>query len=58
MASNVKEDLQETNIETGLETQEVKKRLVEYGYNEVPGKESKLLDKTWKAFLGYCAVDA
>jgi hypothetical protein len=39
MASNVKKALQETDIKTGLETQEVKRRLVEFGYNEVPDKK-------------------
>ena len=52
MASNVKKDLQETNIETGLETQEVKKRLVEYGYNEVPEKKVSFWARLGKRFWG------
>ena len=52
MASNVKKDLKETNIETGLETQEVKKRLVEYGYNEVPEKKVSFWARLGKRFWG------
>ena len=52
MASNVKKDLQETNIETGLETQEVKKRLIEYGYNEVPEKKVSFWARLGKRFWG------
>ena len=52
MASNVKKDLQETNIETGLETQEVEKRLVEYGYNEVPEKKASFWARLGKRFWG------
>jgi H+-transporting ATPase len=44
--------LQETNIETGLETQEVKRRLVEYGYNEVPEKKVSFWARLGKRFWG------
>ena len=52
MSSNVKKVLQETNIETGLETSEVKKRLVEYGYNEVPDKKISFWARLGKRFWG------
>ncbi len=52
MANNVKKVLQETNIVTGLETQEVKRRLVEYGYNEVPEKKVSFWARLGKRFWG------
>ena len=52
MSSNVKKVLQETNIETGLETSEVKKRLVEYGYNEVLDKKISFWARLGKRFWG------
>ncbi len=52
MSSNVKKVLQETNIETGLETSEVKKRLVKYGYNEVPDKKISFWARLGKRFWG------
>ena len=52
MASNVKKDSLETNIETGLETREVEKRLVEYGYNEVPEKKVSFWARLGKRFWG------
>jgi H+-transporting ATPase len=52
MASNTKKVLQETNIETGLETSEVTKRLAEYGYNEVPEKKVSFWARLGKRFWG------
>ncbi|MCL4429146.1 MAG: plasma-membrane proton-efflux P-type ATPase, partial [Chloroflexi bacterium] len=52
MTSSVKKDLQETNVETGLDAQEVKKRLVEYGYNEVPEKKVSFWVRLGKRFWG------
>ena len=58
MASKIKDVIQETNLETGLETQEVQKRLAQYGYNEVPEKKVSFLGKAGKTFLGHRALDA
>ena len=40
------------DIENGLSTEEVKRRLAEYGYNEVPEREDSLSCKTSKVLLG------
>jgi H+-transporting ATPase len=52
MESNVKKSLQETNIETGLETQEVKRRLFKYGFNEFPDKKISFWARLGKRFWG------
>ena len=41
-----------SDIEKGLSTEEVKKRLVEYGYNEVPEKKTHFLVRLAKCFWG------
>ena len=50
--SNITEDLQETNLENGLETQEIQKRIAKYGYNEVPEKRVSFLTRLGKRFWG------
>jgi hypothetical protein len=52
MANNVKKVIQETNIETGLETKEVKRRLIMYGHNEVPEKKVSFWARLGKRFSG------
>jgi H+-transporting ATPase len=49
---NVLNNLPETNLETGLETQEVQKRRAEYGYNEVPEKKVSFFVRLGKRFWG------
>lgn len=45
-------NIQQTDIENGLKTEEVKKRLAEYGYNEVPEKETSFWVTMGKRFWG------
>jgi H+-transporting ATPase len=52
MEGNIKTVLQETNVETGLETQEVKRRLVKYWYNEVPERKVNFWARLGKRFWG------
>ena len=48
----LKNELEDTNLENGLETREVQKRLVDYGYNEVPEKKERFLSRLKKRFWG------
>jgi H+-transporting ATPase len=45
-------NIQEANSRYGLKTEEVKKRLSEYGYNEVPEKETRFWFELGKRFWG------
>ena len=45
-------NIQQTNLEDGLNAEEVKKRLVEYGYNEVPEKCTSFWVALGKRFWG------
>ena len=46
------ESRKEEYLENGLETQEAKKRLVKYGYNEIPEKKVSFLVRLGKRFWG------
>jgi len=48
----MKKDPRETNLEFGLETQEVQGKLAQYGYNEVPEKKISFLRRLGKRFWG------
>ncbi len=52
MKKEAKKEPQETNWETGLENQEVQKRLAFYGYNEVPEKKVSFWVRLGKRFWG------
>jgi H+-transporting ATPase len=45
-------NIQETDTKDGLKTEEVKKRLSDYGYNEVPEKETRFWVALGKRFWG------
>jgi magnesium-transporting ATPase (P-type) len=57
MVSDLSITSDKADIGKGLETEEAKKRLAEYGYNEVPEKRTNSLITIAKC-LGYCSVDA
>jgi len=50
--SSDEQELRETNVENGLETREVQKRLTKYGYNEIPEKKVSFLVRFGKRFWG------
>jgi H+-transporting ATPase len=50
--SEIKRDLLETDLENGLKTQEVQRRLERYGYNEVPEKKVSFFARLGKRFWG------
>jgi H+-transporting ATPase len=52
MEKKTKKQSYETSTETGLENQEVRKRLAVYGYNEVPEKKVSFWARLGKRFWG------
>ena len=51
-SSDMEQEFRETDVEIGLEAQEVQKRLVKYGYNEIPEKKVSFLVRLGKRFWG------
>ena len=45
-------DFEDTDLELGLSTEEVQKRLLRYGYNQVPEKKERFLARLGKRFWG------
>jgi H+-transporting ATPase len=48
----IKENPEDTNLENGLTSEEVQKRLALHGYNEVPEKKERFLVRVGKKFWG------
>jgi H+-transporting ATPase len=49
---NNKDNLEDINLEIGLTTEEVQRRLAAFGYNEVPEKKERFLVRLGKKFWG------